>query len=368
MSIGSILAAVAPSLEILIAARVVAGFGSGSIPTLSATAIARRFDGPARARAIGAVVGGVGLGLALGPLFGGIALELVGWRGPVALGIVSAPAVFLLAREESIPDPSARLDLVGALVIGVGVVALMFGLNRLPVPGITGPTIAALALVAIVVPIVARRSHRPDAFIPRRIITDPSFTRVVAVGAVGMSVFLGSLVLVPTVAARSYGFDGIALGLILLPLAVAGAITSVQSARVQIRIGRRTTTIASLSSLSIGAVLVGLTGGDPPPVLMAALLIPFGVGFGLLHPPLVNEVTVAFEGADRTLALGLYNMASFLGGAAGAAKTTAIVHRGFELPFVGGETVAGYATAELLLALGPIAAVAILVGRRRRDG
>jgi MFS family permease len=56
---GSAVAALAPSLPVLIGARAVQGFGAGAIPTLSATAIALQFDGPARSRAIGTVIAGV---------------------------------------------------------------------------------------------------------------------------------------------------------------------------------------------------------------------------------------------------------------------------------------------------------------------
>jgi MFS family permease len=366
VSAGSALAVIAPSLPLLVAARIVQGLGAGAIPTLSSSAVARHFDGPERAGALGALVAAVGLGIALGPLLGGAALEFVGWQGPMAFGIVAAPAAILLARTDRERDPSARIDLIGAALVAVAVVATTFTLNRLPVLGLAAPTVASLSLVAIALPLIALRSRRVDAFVPRRIVTDPAFTRVVALGALGMVAFLGSLVLVPVAAARAHGLDGLALGLMILPLAMVGAIGSVNNARVQARLGRRTTTIVSLVALAGGALGSGLLGAGAPPPVVALALVPLGLGFGLLQAPLVNELTVAFGDRDRPVAVGLYNLMFFIGGAAGAAVATALVQSGIELAPFAGRAVPGFSTTEVLLATAPALAVVVLLARGGR--
>lgn len=67
---GSAAAALAPTLELVIGARLVQGLGSGAIPTLATALIAGRFDGLDRARALGVIIAAVGGGQALGPLAG----------------------------------------------------------------------------------------------------------------------------------------------------------------------------------------------------------------------------------------------------------------------------------------------------------
>jgi MFS family permease len=365
VAVGSALAVVAPSLAWLVAARIVQGLGAGAIPTLSTAAVARRFEVADRARALGTIVAAVGLGLAVGPLLGGAALELAGWQGPMAFGLLAAPAIVVLARTDRERDPAARIDLVGALTVAAAVVATTFALNRLPVIGLAPLTLGALGVLAVTVPLIVRRSHRDDAFVPRRVVADPAFTRVVALGAVGMSAFLGSLILVPVAAAEAHGLDGLALGLVILPLAIVSAVVSINNGRFQARLGRRTTTIVSLVALSAGALATGVLGAGAAPVVIALALVPIGFGFGLLQAPLINELTVAFGDADRPVAIGLYNLMFFIGGAAGAALATAIVQSGVELPFFAGRVVPGFSTTEVLLAVAPAAAVAILVTRRR---
>jgi MFS transporter, DHA2 family, metal-tetracycline-proton antiporter len=364
-SAGSALASVAPSLPVLIGARAIQGIGAGVIPTLAATAIATRFDGAARARALGAIIAGVVLGIALGPLLGGVALELVGWQGPVAFGVIAAPAAALLyAGTDRDGDPDSRIDLVGVILVAIAVAATTFTLNRLPVVGLAIPSIVPIAVLAVALPLIIGRSDRAGTFVPRRIVLDPAFTGVVALGSVGMSAFLGTLVLVPVAAAGAHGLTGLALGLVILPLAIVAAVASLTNATVQERLGRRRTTIVSLAALSVGAAATGILGAEAPPIVTAAVLIPTGLGFGLLQAPLVNELTASFGNADRPVALGLYNLMFFLGGAAGAAIATAFVQGAVELPFLAGREIAGFSTSLLLLALGPAVAVAVHVVRQ----
>lgn len=217
-----------------------------------------------------------------------------------------------------------------------------------------------MPLVAVIAAGLAlwRRSRSvPDAFLPQSVLSSPVFRRLVALGAVGMATFLGSIVLVPVLAARAYGLSGIGLGLALLPMAIAAAVSSPNNARVEARLGRRHTTNLSLAALGLGAVglaVAALTVGLPGVVAALAVI---GVGFGLLGAPLLNELTHAFGRAEQPVAVGVYNLCFFLGGAVGAAISSALVQVGAELPFLSGP-VPGFATAELLLASGPLAAAA----------
>jgi len=362
---GSVAAVLAPSLEALIVARMLQGIGAGATPTLAHASVARMFDGPARTTALGTIVASVGLGLAVGPILGGVALELFGWRGPMAIGLLALPAAFVLGRITGRGDPAARIDHLGAVLLAIAVTAVTFLLNRLPVLGLGPVTVGATLMLVVVAAALVRRSARSGAFIPRRIAAEPAFWRVAVLGTLGMAAFGGSLVLVPVAVARAHGLDGLGLGVMLLPMAVLAAFASRRSGRVQARLGRRRTTLVSLTCLAASATVVGLVGPGVPPHVMAVLLVPLGVGFGLLQSPLVNEISVAFGDADRPLALGLYNLCFFVGGASGGAIATALVGRGLDLPGLGGGTLPGFTTAEIVLAAAPLAAITLLLGQLR---
>jgi len=365
----SLAAVLAPSLTLLIAARIVQGAGSGAIPTLGNALIARRFlGGGERSRAFGMIVASVAVGMAIGPLIGGVALELAGWQGAVAFGIVALPTVVLFARLDSDREAGRRLDLVGAGLIAVTAVAAIVCVNRLPVLGITEVTIAALAILAIAAALLVRHSlGSEDAFIPRRVIHARAFQRVTILGAVGQSAFLGTIVLVPIGAAAAHGLTGLPLALVILPLAGTAAIVSLRNDRVQARIGRRATTTSALALLAGGAASVALLGAAASPVVMAFALLPIGAGFGLLGPPLMSELTEAFPPVDQPIAVGSFNLGFFLGGSLGASLATALVQSGATIPGFADRPLPGFTTAELLLAVGPaFAAVAIAVRDRRQ--
>jgi hypothetical protein len=204
------------------------------------------------------------------------------------------------------------------------------------------------------------------SFLPRRVLGSPVFRSVVALGAIGMSAFLGTIVIVPIAASRAFGIDGIVLGLVLLPMALVSAASSTGSDRVQARIGRRTTTALALAALAAGAALLALFGLAGGAIGMAAILMLLGLGFGLLGAPLVNELTNGFDDQARPVALGAYYLCFFLGAGSGAAISSALVQLGVSLPLLRDGPVPGFAAAELLLAVLPAIAAALLLVRRQR--
>jgi DHA2 family metal-tetracycline-proton antiporter-like MFS transporter len=359
LGIGSVLAAVAPNLELLVGSRLLQGIGSGAIPTLSTALIAGRFDGADRARALGVIIAAVGGGQALGPLAGGFLIEFVGWRAAVSIGVISIPAVAVLARSQSGRVAHAGeirpIDWVGAALVAVLALGMTFVLNRGPLLGVTVLTVVPL-LAALVAGFAlwTRGATRPDAFVPRDVLEHPVFRRVVPLGAVGLSAFVGTIVLIPTLGSRVYGLEGVTLGLLLLPLALAATVVSPSNARVQAWIGTPATTRTALVLLGVGSLVIGL--GAVPAGLVALVpgLVMLGTGFGLLNAPLLARLTHGIPGPRQPVAVGIYNLAFFLGGAAGAAISSALVQVGIDLPGLGG-ALPGFSTAHVLLAIGPLA-------------
>ena len=363
LGFGSLLAAFAPSLELLVGSRLLQGIGSGAIPTLSTALIAGRFDGPDRARALGVIIAAVGGGQALGPLVGGFLIEFVGWRAAVSIGVISIPAVAVLARSQSGRMAHAGeirpVDWAGAGLVSVFALGLTFVLNRGPLLGVTALTmVPLLAAVVAGIALWTRGATRPDAFVPRDVLEHPVFRRVVPLGAVGLSAFVGTIVLIPNLGSRVYGLEGLTLGLLLLPLALAATIVSPNNARVQAWIGTPATTRIALLLLGIGSLVVGL--GAVPVGLVALVpgLVLLGTGFGLLNAPLLARLTHGIPGPRQPVAVGIYNLTFFLGGAVGAAISSAIVQAGMDLPGLGGD-LPGFGTAHLLLAIGPLVAAVL---------
>lgn len=366
LALTSVAAAAAPDLALLIAARVAQGFGSGAIPTLGNALIGRHYRGPTRAAALGVIVGAVGTGLAIGPLLGGVLLDAIGWRAVVGLGLLTAPTALLVLRSDPHPgDARDRIDLLGAVLVGSAALAAVVLLNRLPVEGIGPLTIAALLVLLFALPAAGWHSLvRGGSFMPRAVITEPSYRRLVALGAVGMSAFLGSLVIVPTAVERAQGLAGLELGLVILPMALTSAVLSPNNGRVTARLGATATARLSLGLLALGPLLLAVIGAAASPLALAAALLPLGAGFALLNAPLIDQLMTVFEGPLAPVAVGSYNLVFFLGGSFGAALSTALLQARVSLPLLPpAASEPGFTTAALLLAALPIGA-ALLLGRK----
>ena len=356
VAVGAGIAVLAPNLPVLVAARVLQGFGAGAIPTLSMVLISRRLAGPARARALGINVAAVGMGFAGGPLFGGLLLEAFGWHGAMALGLLVAPAAFIFPRLAPEPgDRTAPLDVPGMVLLALTVGALVLLVNRLPVLGI-GPATGAIVAVggASFALLVARSRGRAYAALPRTEIADAVLRRAMLLGWAGQTAFFGVLILAPIVAARVHEIDGFRLGLVLLPMAMLIALVSPRNGLLVQRLGRRGTTLLSMTVIAAGAGLLAWQGPGASLPLLEVGLVVAGGGFGLLSAPLVNEVSRQFPENRRAVALGMYNLAFFIGSASGGAISTGFVQAGLELELFGARPLPGASTGLLLLALLPL--------------
>src|SRR5580765_3657197 len=129
---GSAMAALAPSTEVLIAARAIQGVGGAIVTPLTLTLLSAAVPPEKRGVALGAWGGIGGLAVALGPLVGGAVVEGISWQWifwlNVPIGLILAPLAFLRLRESH--GPARRLDLVGLGLVSVGLFGIVWGLVR----------------------------------------------------------------------------------------------------------------------------------------------------------------------------------------------------------------------------------------------
>jgi MFS transporter, DHA2 family, metal-tetracycline-proton antiporter len=367
LSAASVGAALAPDLPTLLGARVLQGAGAGAIPTLGTALVGSRFSGPRRAGALGVIIGGVGLGQAVGPVLGGVLIDLFDWHAVVGFSVLAAPAALIVLLADPAPgERDARLDALGALLVGVAALSAVLLLNRLPVLGVAPLTVGALVVLALALAGVGWHSVlRGGSFLPREVLLDPTYRRLVVLGAVGMSAFLGTLVIVPIAVAAATGRAGLELGLLLVPMALTTAVLSPANARVTRRIGSHAAVRLSLSMLALGPLILAVIGAAAPAPAIALALLPMVVGFSLLNAPLMDALMHRFEGGLAPIAVGSYNVIYFFGGAMGAALSSALIQRDIHLPLLSDIVGSGYGTALVLLAVVPALAVLVL-GRGAR--
>lgn len=315
---GAVLAAFAPSLIIVVAARLLLGMAAAGL-LISSYASVTVLDEAERPRALGIISAAVGIGSACGPLIGGALVAGLGWRWVIVspvFSIVVTPFALRLAPGGR-AEASEPLDWLGATlltVLGAAVVVLL----ECKATKLSGVIVILLAVVAVAAlgGLLAEARMVRHPFVPPRILRARGFLAACFAGAASYAGYFALLFASPLLLA-AHGYKSVVIGLFLLPAVIGSIVASRASRAAGHRIGVPMT-IALLGLLTVLAVLVtALTNGEPVAV---AIAIAIGIsGFAGSQVVFLAAIAQVVEPADRAAANGLYNFVAFIGGALGPA-------------------------------------------------
>ncbi|CAL9342816.1 Multidrug resistance protein Stp [Nocardiopsis dassonvillei] len=336
-------AGLAPSAEVMIAARLLSGVGGAMIMPVTLAVITSTFPDGERGRAIGvwtAVAGGGGI---LGMFLSAALVDAASWRWLFVLPVVLV-AVALVMTLRSVPDSrqdfAHRFDTVGALASVVAVVGFIFALHEGPVLGWGAPqTLAGLVVGAFAAAgFAVWEWRRGDAalldvrlFADRRLASG-SLTLLVVFG-VQAGVFV---VLFPFLQAV-LGWSALASTLAMMPMAVLMMAASGLAPRVAERFGARATMVAGVllagAGLALMAGIVSVEGGYPS-ILPGMLAM--GAGMGLSMTPSTQAITDSLPRERQGVASALNDVTREFGTALGVALLGALLSAGYRAAVQGG--------------------------------
>ncbi len=316
---GSAACALAPSIGLLLAARVLQAIGVAVLlPQTLAVLVHEYVEPRARARAVGIWAGVASLGLAAGPVLGGIVVQTLGWRAgfvlSAALGVVALALawVALPGARHGRPTTSARLDVTGALLGTVTLAALVFGLTEGRSLGWGSPvTVAAFALAAVAgtaFVVGQRRADRRggDPLMPGAI-WRPAFVAADLAGLAYFFAFFGVLYLFSLELQQYRGLSAIVAGLAFLPMTVLMAVLAPIAGRLSGRYGTRPVLLAGLVVTAVGAAALALLPGDASTADVVWRLGIVGIGSGLMSSPMSNQAVSSVDVAHSTTASAVHN-------------------------------------------------------------
>ena len=373
LALGSLLAALAPSVGVLIAARVVQGIGGGVLP-LTFGIIRDEFPADRVAGAVGtsaallAVGGGLGLVIA-GPLVEALGYHWLFWL-PMAMTLLAALAAAAWVPESPVRTPG-RINLRAALLLSGWLVALLLGVSQGRDWGWgSGRTVGLLVAAAVLLPLWVRAEWVSDSpLIDMRMMRIPAVwtTNLVSllfgVGMYALFAFLPQFLQTPELTGYGFGVSVTESGLLLLPQSAATFVAGVVSGRLAARHGSKRVLVAgsALSTLS----LLGLTFAHEQvwQVLVATLV--GGVAFGLAFAAMSNLVVEAVPRSQTGAASGMNANIRTVGGALGGAVLASVITAGARadgLPVESGYT---HGFGVLAVTSGLATLVALLVPTRR---
>jgi EmrB/QacA subfamily drug resistance transporter len=334
--VASAAAGLAPSTEVMLAARLFSGVGAAMIMPITLAVITSTFPAEERGRAIGVWTGVAGGGGVLGMFLSAALVDVASWRWllvlPLALVMV-AIAMALRSVPNSRESSGHPFDTVGALTSVVAVVALIFVLQEGPERGWTAPA----ALLSLVVGVIAaigfvawELRRREAALLDVRLFGERGLAggsiTLLAVFGVQAGIFV---VLFPFFQAV-LGWSGLLSTLALMPMAVLMMTTAGLAPHLAARIGPRATMATGIllagAGLALMAAIVSVDGGY---LSVLPGMLAMGVGMGLSMTPSTEAITSALPRERQGVASALNDVTREFGTALGVALLGALLSSGY---------------------------------------
>jgi EmrB/QacA subfamily drug resistance transporter len=314
------------SVGLLIAWRAVMGMGAALTIPASLSIINDVFRDPTeRARAIGAWAGTIGLGIAIGPIAGGLLLANF-WWGSVFLVNVPIVVVGFVAALVLVPDsknPAAEQpDPAGGLLSVAGLGLLLWAIIEAPTKGwasgqVIGVGLASLAVLGTFVVWEARSRH---PMLRLELLSDRRFSIAAAGESFGTFGLLGALFVQTQFLQFDLGYSPLQAGLRILPIAIVLVVSAPLSPVVARFVGIKCTAAAGLAAIAGGLWQVSAVSSAATTygaVVPGMLLI--GLGAGLLLPTATNSVVGSVPQGDSGIGSASNAVALQVGGALGVA-------------------------------------------------
>ena len=333
LSLGSVIAALAHSVTVLIIGRAVQGIGGGVMP-LAFGIIRDEFPRERLASAIGtiaamtAVGGGIGL-IVAGPILQHLGIHWLFWI-PLIMTSLAAVLTYLLVPES--PERSTgRISFSAALLLSAWLVALLVAVSEAPSWGwLSSKTLGLGALgVVLLVVWVAVELKVNDPVVDMKMMRIPAVwtNNLVAflfgTGMYSIMAFLPEFVQTPHAAGYGFAASTVASGVYLLPMTVGMFFVGLYSGRIAKRFGSKLAVVVGSAVSAAGYGVLALAHSTSAEIYVASGLL--GVGLGLAFSAMSNLIVRAVPSSQTGIASGMNANIRTIGGAVGAGVMSSIV-------------------------------------------
>jgi EmrB/QacA subfamily drug resistance transporter len=368
----SAMAALAPSISILIAARALQGAGGAMIMPLSLTLLSAAVPAERRNAALG-IWGAIGgAAVAIGPLVGGAVTTGWSWQYifwlNVPVGLVLVPLALWKLRESR--GLSSRLDPMGVVLVSVGLLGIVLGLVRGNDHGWTSTSVVGSFVIGVVAlaAFVMWELRSDHPMLDMRLFRNRGFTTVNVTALLFSFGMFGSIFFLTQFLQTVQGLSALQAGIRVLPWTGVVMVLAPVVGQLAERWGGKPLVVSGLACQAVG--LTWLASITTPTVAYSSLVVPFiicGVGMTLFFVPLASLVLSAVPTSLEGIASGANSAFRELGGVLGIAVLGAVFSgHGSYLSgedYVHGLTAAVYAGGFVVM-LGVISAL-LIPGRRR---
>src|SRR3954470_19139459 len=321
-TVGSALAALAPSVDVLVAARAVQGAGAALFAPLPLTMLTAATPSARRGAVLGAWGGIGGLGAALGPLVGGGLAESAGWRAIFWLNVPVGLVLIVLGRLrlEETRGPRRSLDLAGVVLGSAGLSGVVWAVIRASDAGwaSTGVRLGLGGGVVLLVLFVIWETRTPAPMLPMRFFRHRAFASGALSCLLMYAALFGALFLISQLLQAGLGASPLQAGWRILPMAVMPMLLAPAGGVLTDRIGFRPLMICGLApeAAGLGWLAAVVTPAVPYGAIVPPLLLA-GAGSALFFAPvtsaMLSSVTPEEQGQASGAATAIRELAAVLG-------------------------------------------------------
>jgi MFS family permease len=326
--IGALLSAVAPNLGVLILGNsVFEGVGTALlIPPVYILATLWFSDLTSRAWAFGVISGLGGIGAAAGPLIGGVITSAISWRAAFVFQALVVATIVLLSRRlvDPLPaDPSRPFDTIGAVLSGVGMFCIVFGILQ---AGSNNALLTVFLVVGVVflaaffLYIRARERAGKEALLSTGLFRNRTCNLALVTQNMQWLILMGTSFVVSVFLQEVRGYNAIKTGLIFTAATLGILFSSLAAEKLAKRYVQKTLIVAGFV-VTVGgiALLLGLVRASDSIAAFLPGLALIGLGLGTMLTPSVNVVQSSFPEALQGEISGLSRSVSNLGSSFGTA-------------------------------------------------
>lgn len=328
--VGSLAAGFATDALMLTGFRALMGIGGAFIMPSTLSILVQVFrESRERAQAIGIWAAVAGVGVALGPIIGGLLLEHFSWH---AVFLVNPPLIVLVLLAalafvpESLDESRPALDMRGAALSSLGLIALVVTIIELPEEGISTTTItSAVVAAAALIAFVWWEGRAPRPLLPMSLFRQSTF--VIAIVTVGLVYFalMGAFFLLPQFLQLVQAMTPLQSGVAMLPGAGGLLLASLASPSLAARIGARRTVVTGLAVVAGGLALASLYAVHTSLWFISLTLGMIGIGMGLTLPQATNAVLGSVPRERSGMGSAVNDAVGELGGSFGVAILGAVM-------------------------------------------
>ena len=315
----------APTMSVLIAARIVQGIGAAALVPCSLTLLNHAYPKTRdRARAVGIWAAAGSVALSAGPLLGGVLIASSGWRAIFFVNIpIGVLAIVLTAWfvTDTTRSHDRGFDLPGQLLAVVGLIALTGAMVEAGRLGPIDPLVLAAAAVALVSigAFVLVEWRRKDPMLPLGLFRSATFAGSSAIGLLVNIAFYGLIFVLSLYFQTTQHYSALTTGLAFAPTTVAVLVANLSAGRLTGAFGTRRMVIvaALLMAASLAALLIARADTGFAHIMVQ--LIALGFALGLIVPAITSALLGSVDASRSGIASGTLNSARQTGSVVGVA-------------------------------------------------